>query len=169
MTEGKRWSLIDQLSAKFTVTGFPNWKKAVLSGAMKLDGKHSAGSFQKYERSEAHVKALVAFTTSQQGNDTASLLSEAFKMSKIKRRAAMTVIFECYRFLARQGLPFRSSELIFRTPVMLPSYSSCAEGSTPPSQSGSADRQPRTVANTLGMLYDISATMTFLLLCIHGP
>ena len=74
---------------------------------MKSDGKHSARSFQKHERSEAHVKALVAFTTSQQGNDTASLFSEAFKTSKIKERAAMTVIFECYRFLNRQGLPFR--------------------------------------------------------------
>ena len=43
-----------------------NWKKA-LSGVMKSDEKHSAGSFQKHMRSEAHAKALVAFTTSQQG------------------------------------------------------------------------------------------------------
>ncbi|KAI6659730.1 hypothetical protein LOD99_10699 [Oopsacas minuta] len=92
MIEGKRWSPTDQLSAKFTATGFSNWKK-VLSGAMKSDGKHSAGIFQKHERSEAHAKALVAYTTLQQGNDTASLLSETLKASKIKGRAAMTAIF----------------------------------------------------------------------------
>ena len=71
-----------------------------------MDGKHSTGSFQKHERSEAHAKALVAFTTSQQGIDTASLSSEAFKTSKIKGRAAMTAIFECYISLARKELPF---------------------------------------------------------------
>ena len=100
MTEGKCWSYTDQLSAKFTELGF-QLEESVLSGAMKSDRKHSAGSFQKNERSEAHAKALVAFTTSQQGNDTASLLSEAFKTSKIKERAAMTVIFESCRFLNR--------------------------------------------------------------------
>ena len=94
------------LSAKFTELGF-QLEESVLSGVTKSNRKHSAGSFQKNERSEAHVIALVAFTTSQQGNDTASLLSEAFKTSKIKERAAMTVIFESCRFLARQGLLFR--------------------------------------------------------------
>ena len=68
ITEGKRWSPTDRFSPRFSVTGFSNWKKS-LSGAVKSNVKHSHGSFSKHERSNAHAKALIAFSTSRQGND----------------------------------------------------------------------------------------------------
>ena len=65
MTESKRWSPTDHVSIQLIVASFSNWKKA-LSGAVK--SKLSTGSFYKHERSEAHAKALIPFTTSRQGN-----------------------------------------------------------------------------------------------------
>ena len=95
MTECMRSSPIDQVSSQLTLNGFSNRKKA-LSGVVKSIGKHPAGSILKLERSEAHSSALVAYTTSRQGNDSAILPCEAFKMSKIKGRTSMTAIFVCY-------------------------------------------------------------------------
>ena len=128
MTESRRWSSTDHVSLQFTVTGFSNWKKA-LSRAVKSIGKLSAGSFQKHERSEAQTKALIAFTTSRQGNDAATMLSEAFKTSeiKIKGRTAMTAIFECYKLCPDKDFCFVD---IYRTQAMQTNFSNFVEGLT---------------------------------------
>ena len=80
--------------AAFTRTGFKSWKKV-------------PQSYKQHEASEAHRLAVFNETNIAKGENICSRLHEANKLERKNNTQQLCTIFECLKFLGRQGMSIR--------------------------------------------------------------